>query len=121
MQTHSLSAGFWIQLALFGVAGVFARVELDAWFGTRPPAFPTGIFVINLLGSFAAGVLLNLDRARFAPLGMGFLGGFTTFSTFSAQTLALLQSGEWALAAAYGIGSPVVGLAAAFVGGRLTQ
>jgi CrcB protein len=74
--------------------------------------FPWGTFIVNLAGGLAAGLLLGFllmvgDRAD--PwrlfLGVGLLGGFTTFSAFSAETAYLLQQGEIMLAAVYIFGS----------------
>ena len=77
--------------------------------------FPWGTFLVNLIGGLAAGLLLGFllirgeeaDRWRLF-LGVGLLGGFTTFSAFSAETAYLLQRGELAMAALY-VGASVAG------------
>ena len=76
------------------------------------PGFPWGTFIVNLAGGFLAGALLSLlaaEGARAEPLrlflGVGILGGFTTFSAFSAETAGMLQRGEPGLAAAYALSS----------------
>ena len=86
-------------------------------------AFPWGTFVVNALGSFAIGVLgaLALERALVSPaarlfLIAGCLGGFTTFSAFSWESVALLRDGQWAQAAFYAFGSLAVGIGGAFAG-----
>lgn len=77
-------------------------------------AFPWGTLTVNVLGSLLIGVLavlaladgrLTLDANMRQFLMLGVLGGFTTFSTFSLQSLNLMQAGEWALASAYILGS----------------
>ena len=72
---------------------------------TDAPAFPAGTLVVNVLGSFVIGVVmtLSLDRGLIYDdarifLTTGFCGGFTTMSTFSYETIALLRDGEQALA-----------------------
>jgi CrcB protein len=71
-------------------------------------AFPLGTLVINITGSFLLGVFLRyaVDTPTLTPewrafLTVGFCGGYTTFSTFSYETVALLDDGQWGRAAAY--------------------
>lgn len=87
------------------------------------PAFPWGTLIVNLTGSFAIGVLTELLARRFnAPMELrvllvtGFLGGFTTFSSFSLDTIILYERGAFALAAAYVMASVVLSLGATFAG-----
>lgn len=87
------------------------------------PAFPWGTLFVNLTGSFAIGVLTELLARRFnAPMELrvllvtGFLGGFTTFSSFSLDTIVLYERGAFALAAAYVMASVVLSLGATFAG-----
>lgn len=87
------------------------------------PAFPWGTLIVNLTGSFAIGVLTELLARRFnAPMELrvllvtGFLGGFTTFSSFSLDTIVLYERGAFALAAAYVMASVVLSLGATFAG-----
>ncbi len=91
-------------------------------------AFPWGTLVVNVLGSFAIGGLLTLTEARvsLSPelrllLVTGVLGGFTTFSAFSWETLALARAGLGMQAAAYVAASIAVGLAAAWAGHLLAR
>ena len=86
-------------------------------------AFPLGTLIINLSGSFLVGVILTLltDRAIADPawrliLVVGFCGAYTTFSTYSFETVALLQQGTYALAALYALGSVALGLGAVVAG-----
>ncbi len=86
-------------------------------------AFPWGTFAVNAAGSLAIGFLgaLALERALVPPpfrlfAIVGVLGGFTTFSAFSYEALALLRDGQWTAAAGYALGSLGVGVLAAFAG-----
>lgn len=110
-----------LSVALGGAIGASARfaVNLAAarLFGM---GFPVGTLCVNVLGSFAMGVLavLLLDRASpLAPfLLTGVLGGFTTFSAFSLDTLMLWERGEPGLALVYVILSVAASLLAVFAG-----
>jgi fluoride exporter len=85
--------------------------------------FPWGTFLVNLIGGFAAGLLLGWLLARGAQadpwrlfLGVGLLGGFTTFSAFSAETAYMLERGQLSLAALYIVASVAGALALLFAG-----
>ena len=79
-----------------------------------------GCLLIGFLGALLAGPLLVREEVRLGLL-VGLLGGFTTFSTFGWETLALLEDGEWARAAANVAASNLLGLAAVWAGLRLAQ
>ena len=88
-------------------------------------AFPIGIMVINILGCFLIGVLYGYFKSKATTdpvlpllLMTGVLGGFTTFSTFSFETVQLLQQNEWLKAALYIVGSVGLGVAACYLGMR---
>ena len=88
--------------------------------------FPFGTLTVNVLGSFAMGVLVVLlgqfSANRYAPLLMtGLLGGFTTFSAFSLDAVTLVERGEAGLAAAYVLASVGLSLAAITAGLWLTR
>ena len=112
-----------IALAVGGALGTNARHWLSVWVrewaGTR---FPWGTFLINVSGSFAIGFLaISLDRwVRTPELRLmvitGFLGGYTTFSAYSLETLLLWERGEPIHALAYLGGSALAGLAAVMLG-----
>jgi len=110
-------------IGLAGFAGAVLRFWLCSWVGRRWTApFPLGTFTINIVGAFALGMLVGLSGRQVLPnvwylvLGTGFLGAFTTFSTWMLESLRLIQSGRLAVAAANVAGSVAVGLAAAGVG-----
>ena len=113
-----------------GFAGAIARWFLDGWISARnPTAFPLGTLVINATGSFLLGLLFAwiLERGVLpadlrAPLMIGFLGAYTTFSTFMLESWRLVEDGAWLLAALNLGGSVLVGLVAVLGGlavGRL--
>lgn len=111
-------------VALGGGIGSAARYLVGGWFAGRfGPAFPYGTFVINVTGSFIIGLVLAFaqERVSLSPywrlfFAVGFVGGYTTFSTFEYESVRLLQDREMLLAAVYLIGSVVTGGVAVFAG-----
>ena len=111
-------------IGLGGAAGAITRYLVDLWVTARvPEAFPWGTFVVNVSGSFAAGVLFGLVVERNilpseirAPLMVGFLGAYTTFSTLMLESWRLVEAGSLWLALANVLASSVLGIAAV-VGG----
>ncbi len=90
--------------------------------------YPVGTFLINVLGSFLIGVLVELFALRMQlPANLrlflitGILGGFTTFSTFSMEIGLLQQRGQSGAAIAYALASVICGVAAMFAGMQLTR
>ena len=109
----------WIGVGVFGAAGAYARFAVAATVtGRRPGAFPWGTFVVNLTGGFVLGVLTGLDVTGDAlfVLGTGFLGGYTTFSTWMVEAQRLGEDGAFAAMWLYLLGSMVAGLAATGAG-----
>ena len=108
-----------------GFIGANARFLLARLVGTLVETrFPLGTFVINVSGSFLLGVLgtivaqkltANSEAMRLA-LGVGFLGAYTTFSTFEFETHALIDDGSWLTATANMFGSLLAGLLAVRIG-----
>lgn len=107
-------------IALAGSAGAAARYGVGVAAGDR--SFPWSTLVINLAGSFALGLLVKLSidhdwsATRTLPLTVGFLGAFTTFSTFSVETQTMLREGRSGSAAWYIAASVLGGIVAAAVG-----
>lgn len=118
----------WSILA-FGVLGVACRHGANE-LATKifPFPFPTVTLLINVIGSLAIGAVyvaavekaLLSDTLRFG-LMVGFLGGFTTFSSFSLELLLLYQWKQTAMALAYAVASPVLGFLAAVAGAAATR
>jgi CrcB protein len=87
------------------------------------PGFPVGTFAINITGSIVMGMVVGYLATRDMPspelrlfVATGILGGYTTFSTFSLDTITLWQRGEIASAAAYVLGSLVLSFAGLWFG-----
>ena len=110
---------------LGGALGTYARYWLSRWFNSQTWAedFPYGTLVINVSGSFILGLAAALIVERQLPgyqewslfLGIGFCGGYTTFSTFCLETFTLIRNGSWGLALANSLGSVVAGLLGVFL------
>lgn len=115
--------GVLASVAAGGVLGAAARYEMSAVLATPPGSFPLATFSINVSGSLVLGALLAvlIERRRpndyLRPLfATGFLGAFTTWSTFMVDADDLLKAGHAALAAGYVAASLAAGLAAIYVG-----
>lgn len=115
----------YLLVGLGGFIGAIARFELARAIGALVESrFPWGTFAINVSGSFLLGVLGVIVAQKTAPdsealqlaLGVGFLGAFTTFSTFEFETHALLDDGSWVMALANMIASLLLGLVAVRAG-----
>jgi len=114
-----------------GFLGTGMRYGLNGWVAQRfGETFPWGTLSVNVAGSFVVGVLyfacgpdspfiVSATTRQF--LLAGILGGFTTFSSFSIQTLNLIKDGELGAAGANVVGSVVLGLLAAFAGDALAR
>ncbi|MGC2421316.1 MAG: fluoride efflux transporter CrcB [Candidatus Acidiferrales bacterium] len=111
-------------LILFGAAGTLARYGLQGLVQERTgSSFPSGTLVVNLLGCFLLGGIMQyaLAHVTIPPewrigITARFFGAFTTFSTFSWETARMLEDGEWTRAGVYVFASVVGGLAAVFFG-----
>ena len=114
-----------IAVALGGAAGALLRWAVAAPLNTD--SFPWGTLLVNVLGSLIIGALLVFfaDRvgseALRAGLVVGLLGGFTTFSAFSLETVQLIERGQITSALSYAIGSLIICVLAAYAGIRLTK
>lgn len=107
-------------VALAGAAGALSRWGIGSWTGGRSLPWPT--LGINIAGSFALGLLLRTADLRGWPdstvvvLGVGFLGAFTTFSTFSVEAFTLLRDERPGAALGYVAASMGLGIVAAAAG-----
>ncbi|HEV2122141.1 MAG TPA: fluoride efflux transporter CrcB [Chloroflexota bacterium] len=119
----------YVWVFLGGGLGAIARYQLGMWISGRfGTAFPWHTLAINVSGCFAIGVLLALlnQRPEVALawrlfLVVGFLGGYTTFSTFSFEVIALLRASEWGRASWYVLASNLLGIGACFAGITLAR
>lgn len=109
-----------------GALGAVARWYVTDWVRHLTGAqIPWGTMAVNVLGSLALGFLMVWLQAR-APsaqvrelVGVGFLGSFTTFSTYSYETVAMARAGEIWRAGGYALGSLALGIVAVVVGAAL--
>jgi CrcB protein len=114
-----------VLVMLGGALGAYCRYALGGWITTRTGAvFPWGTLVINLTGSLVLGLFVGMrdgDHFTIRPgwtqlFAIGFLGAYTTFSTFTVETMALVSLRSVLLAVGNVIGSVALGLAAAAAG-----
>lgn len=115
-------------VAVGGGLGALARYGVAHLLPTRPGQFPWGTFLTNVAGCFAIGVLMVLitevwtgHRLVRPFLGVGFLGGFTTFSTYAVETRNLLQPATVYLAFGYLAGTLLAAMLAVLAGVMLTR
>jgi CrcB protein len=119
----------WLLIAIAGAVGAVTRYAVvriaEPW---GPAAFPSGTLAVNVSGSLILGFLVTFllergglsNEARLA-LTVGLLGAYTTFSTFSVETLTLMQDGRWGFAVA-NVGLSIgAALAAAWAGQTLAR
>jgi CrcB protein len=107
-----------------GARHLTGRAALALW----GPGFPWGTLAVNLIGGFAMGALVAWLAARTGGnealrylLGVGVLGGFTTFSAFSLDAVLMLQRGDHGTALAYILASVIGSIAALFAGLQLSR
>jgi CrcB protein len=109
-----------LAVALGGAAGSVLRYWLGLALLGASTAIPVNTLVINVAGSFVLGAVVATvpveQTSTRLLLGTGFCGGFTTFSTFSREIVALAEGGQAARAAGYAAASLVLGVAAALGG-----
>ena len=108
-----------------GFFGAVLRFYAQEYCNQWMPPFPTGTLFVNALGCFIAGILMVYlqDHPKTSILRLvsmvGFLGGFTTFSAFSVETLHFTQTGQWRMATLNVFGNVTLSLAAVFSGAKL--
>jgi len=114
-----------IAVSLGAIAGALSRYHLTLWFAqTYGTNFPYGTFVINLTGCVGMGLIATLAASRFAGISpelqllimTGFLGAYTTFSTYGLDTVSLLSRANWLGATIYWLGSATLGVVGIYLG-----
>ena len=116
-------------LIIFGAAGTLARYGLQGLVQHRSSSdFPSGTLAVNLLGCFLLGGIAEyaLAHLTISPewrigITVGFFGAFTTFSSFSWETVQLLREGDWMRAGLYVVTSVAGGILAVVLGMRLAE
>lgn len=110
-------------VAAGGAIGAALRYLAGAWLAALlGPGFPWGTFFVNVTGSFLIGMILVLVEGGALPAGarlflaVGIMGGYTTFSTYSYETLGLITDGELAKAFVYVFGQVFLGLFGVYLG-----
>ncbi|MEU8269299.1 fluoride efflux transporter CrcB [Sphaerisporangium sp. NPDC049002] len=120
--------GALLVIALGGGLGSVARYLVSQAIPAPAGRFPWATFLINMTGCFALGLLMVFVLNVWPPrrylrsfLGIGFLGGYTTFSTFTTEILQLARDGRWTVAGSYAVGSALAGLVAVWCGLALAR
>jgi CrcB protein len=118
LQLSSLAA-----IAVGGALGASARYGVAELIHVGPDAFPLATFCTNISGSFAVGFVLAVVLERFPPtrylrpfVATGFLGAYTTYSTFAVETDLLIKDGHAVAGLAYAAASLVAGFVSVWVG-----
>lgn len=119
----------YLLIAVGGALGSIARYWVGSTIsGRMGTKFPYGTFVINIAACLLIGFSItylgkrvDLNPAWRFLIPVGFIGAFSTFSTYEWETLSTLRSGAFALAAIYAVGSLILGLASAWLGAALAE
>ncbi len=119
----------YLVIALGGSLGAYARYGLGVWAADRFGAhFPYGTLLINVTGSFVLGLFLTLTAERFTVdprwrllFATGFLGAYTTFSTYTYESVQLILAGQWQAGVGNLLASNLLGLGAVALGIALGQ
>ena len=114
----------WLAVAAGGSLGTVCRYGISLWSNERyGSAFPYGTLIVNIVGCFIIGLFMTLITERLMvnqywrlTVSVGFLGGLTTFSSFSFETWRLLLAGEALLALGNILLNLIIGLAATWLG-----
>ncbi len=116
-----------LAISLGAIAGALSRYYVSIAFSHGfGAAFPFGTFFVNLSGALAMGWFSSLAIFRTSPdlrllIAVGFLGSYTTFSSYELDAHKLLMSGQWPIAALYWIGSPILGVIGLECGRQIAQ
>jgi fluoride exporter len=113
---HNVAVTRFLLICAGGAAGTGARYLLSLWITA-----PYATLLVNVIGSFLLGFLMQASLASLSPdarliLGTGLLGGFTTYSTFNYDMLAMLRGNSWGIATLYGTATLLGCLAAGALG-----
>jgi fluoride exporter len=119
----------YVAVAAGAVLGANLRFIVGGWAADRWGAeFPYGTLIVNVTGAFVIGVFLaflsvrvGLDPVWRLFFATGFLGGYTTFSSFAWEALALAEQGAWLRAGAYFMGTNALGLLGVWLGAALAR
>jgi CrcB protein len=111
-------------VAVGGFFGAISRYGIGLWANRRPSRLPWGTLAVNLLGSLLLGIIIGSHVGGVVPLllGTGYMGAFTTFSTFKLECIQLGRAKDWGALVTYLLVSYGAGLLLAFAGyglGRL--
>jgi CrcB protein len=113
-----MTPALFVTVALAGGAGAAARFLLDGLLRSRTTSYPLGTFVVNISGSFLLGFVTGLALSAVLPpealavVGSGFLGGYTTFSTASIESVRLIRSRRYGIALVSSVGMLVLAVVA---------
>ena len=123
VHTRRTEPSVFAAIAVGGALGTAARYGVAQLVDVAPDSFPWATFWTNVSGSLALGLFLTLILERFPPsrylrpfVATGFIGAYTTYSTFAVETDVLIKDGHAAVALAYASVSLIAGLAAAWIG-----
>jgi len=119
----------YLLIGLGGALGSIARYWVGSTIGGRAGVrFPYGTLIVNISACLIIGFTLTWlsERAEISPawrylVAVGFIGAYSTFSTYAWETLSTLRSGAFALASLYALGSIILGLAATWCGVALAE
>ena len=114
----------YLMIGIGGFAGAIARYQVATWVQARVPAgFPWGTFIVNVSGCLVMGVAMTLLTERLVAnpqwrflIPIGFIGAYTTFSTFEFELFRANVEGAWLIGGAYLVSSVIVGYAALWIG-----
>lgn len=114
----------YLLIALGGAVGAIARYAVALWIQQRTTSsFPFGTFVVNVSGCFVMGIVMTLLTERLTVsanwrflIPVGFIGAYTTFSSFELETFRAIEQGNWLTAFSYVVTSLVFGFAALWLG-----
>ena len=108
-----------MSVCLGGFFGAMARYYLSNQIGkVTNLSFPIATFIINLIGCFLIGVVLNFDftQSVYLLIAIGFLGAFTTFSTFTVEVVELIEKRQYVIAGIYIVSTGTIGISCTIIG-----